>query len=396
MISKIKNSIKFKTKDYYVLGITQTSNGQSLYKLLEIQLKQDELFVINRFCSEDFDEIIEKHLGKDCPIVLHIDGSNIVNKSIENKTGYRNELVFKGNLNDFYFYEYKQNSEVFASVSRRQHVHGLLEQIKGKGFFVVHLSIGPFVLANLFKFLKQDDTVSLSNLTLNIKNGQLVSFKNGSIDNKAYIINGDRFDAWELPLLASFFDYTFPMPSIEFNQDFLLESKTEYKFKKWFRVAGIFCLAFILGSLTISHFLMDSYTSKLSDKRTRHAITQNTLSEINALKQKKELKEKILMNNGMNNKSFITKYIADIGNSTLPGITLNAINIMPLTKKIKPEKKIDYTINTIILKGEVTNDNIFNEWVKKLEQLTWKEKISIDDYIQETKNVNVFTIKIII
>ncbi|MEP1490161.1 MAG: hypothetical protein ABJK28_17210 [Algibacter sp.] len=392
MISKLKN-ISIKGHRYYVIGISNNVNVVE-YQLLEILFKNDELLIENRIFSNYLDESFKEKLTKDYPVILHVEGNNIINKQVENKAGYRNDLIFKADLNDFYFFEYHQNKEVFSSVARKQNIDAVIKQLGDLNLYVIHLSFGPFVLANLLPIINDYDTISTSNYTLKIKDKAFLSFKNEGVTDKAYLINEDTFNQRELPLLGAFFDYKFPNPEIEFDADFLTANNNEFKFKKGFKIAGVFTLVFFLMSLLISNLLMDSYSDALAEKKSEYALSQQTIAEVNNLKEEKELKEKILKTSGINNKSFITKYIADIGNSVSPDITLNAIRIMPPQKKVKPRAKIDLDISTITIDGETRNDMVFNDWLKKMESLPWVKKMDIYEYNQQTKSLNVFTIKI--
>ncbi|HEX9600808.1 MAG TPA: hypothetical protein VF985_04910 [Mariniflexile sp.] len=369
-------------------------NNLSEYQLIELAYKNNELKIESRFFSNDFDKPFKEKLTKDYPIILHIEGDNIINKQVENKVGYRNDLIFKANPDEFYFFEYHQNETVFISVTRKQNVDDFIKQISDTQRYVVYLSFGPFVMANLIPVVKDYDTISSSNYTIKIRNGELLSFENEQISFKEFIINGDRLTQRELPLLAAFLNYKYPNPAVEFNTEFLSKNKDEFKFKKWFKIAGIFTLAFFLISLSISHYLMGFYLNRLAEKESLNAMSQQTIIQVEALKEEKALKEKILLSSGIGNKSFLTKYVTDIGNSVPQNIILNTIYIMPPFKKIKTSEKINFDINGITIRGESENDKSFNDWLIKLEALTWIRKMDIEGYSQETKTENTFTIKI--
>ena len=392
MIAKLKNILNDNNR-CYVLGVS-IINDVSEYQLMQILFINDELKIEKRRFSTTIDEEFRDYLKKDYPVILHVEGSNIINKQVENKTGYRNDLIFKANLNEFYFYEYHQNKDIFISVTRKQSIDAIMRQLSDLNLYVIHLSFGSFVMANLLAIIKEYPTISSSNYTLNIDDNEILSFRNDSPTDIEYIINGDTFNQRELPLLAAFFDYKFPNPSIEFDTEFLTENNTEFKFKKRFKIAAVFTLVFFLISLLASHLLMGLYLDSLAEKKSEYALSQQTIVEVNILKEEKELKEKILKTSGISNKSFITKYVADIGNSIPKDITLNAIHVMPSQKKIKPKEKINFNISSIIINGETNNDLAFNDWLKKIEDFLWVNKMDIHKYTQQTKNLNVFTIKI--
>ena len=391
MINKLKN-ISLKDNRYYVIGVSVRDHIPE-YQLLEIRFKNNELLIENRFFSNEFDETFKEKLNKDYPVILHVEGDSIINKVVENKTGYRNDLIFKANPDAFYFFEYHQNETIFISVARKQSIDAIIKQIEHSRLYVIHLSFGPFVMSNLLPIIKEYDTVSSSNYTLSITEKEILSFKNEYILDKEYVINGDHFNQKEMPLLGVFLGYKYPNPAIEFDVDFI-SNKSEYKFKKWFKIAGAFTLVFFLITLLSSHFLMGYYMNSLAKKESLYNASQQTTIKINALKEEKVLKEKILQSSGINNKMFLTKYMADIGNSVPSNITLNTIYAVPPFKKIKASEKIDLNTSIITITGASENDNSFNSWLKKMDALIWVQKLDIEDYSQETKKENTFIIKI--
>ena len=249
-------------------------------------------------------------------------------------------------------------------------------------------------MANLLSIIKDYNTISSSNYTIEIHNKKIISFKNEQVADRDFIINDDTLSQRELPLLATFINYKYPNPDIEFDIEFLSKNKNEFKFKKWFKIAGIFTLVFFLTSLSLSHYLMGYYTNALAEKESLNEMSQKNIMMVNTLNKEKLLKEKILLSSGINNKNFLTKYIADIGNSVSSNIILNTIQVMPSLKKVKTASKIDFDINGISITGISVNDTSFNDWLKKLEALTWIQKMDIEAYSQESKTENAFTIKI--
>ncbi|GGD07626.1 hypothetical protein [Hyunsoonleella pacifica] len=392
MIDKIKSILNY-TKGYYVIGITLKAHTLNCH-LIELSFKDDNLKLVNS-CPLDFnDESFISKLNKDYPIILHIEGDSIINKAVENKTGYRKNLIFKANQDDFYFYEYHQNETIYISVTRKSNVDELLEKLSAKHKYVTHLSLGPFVMANLLPIAKNYSELSSSNHTVKIENKNILSFDNKEESNKQFNINGDVFNEKELALLASFFGCKFPNTSIEFDTSFLDKNRSELKFKKWFKIAGVFTLIFFLVALLVSHQLLDVYSNTLAEKKSLSIVSQQNIEKLNTLKEEKIVKEKILQSSGISNKSFITKYIADIGNTVPPSLSIKAIHVMPYYKKIKPMEKINFDINTISISGESEDDKMFNQWIKSIESLKWIKKIEIEDYSQETARENKFSITI--
>lgn len=391
MLEKLRH-IDFNTNEYYILGISHFKEMPSFY-LLTIHNKDEDLNIVERK-SFDSLELCAEELKKDYPILLYVEGENIINKVVENKIGYRKEIIFNSNPDDFYFYEFKQDNQIFSSVIRKNNLDVYIKQITDLGRFVLHASFGPFVMANLISIIKDYDEISSKQYALKFKNGKILSFVNEVNSKKDFIINEERLNQAETPLLSTFLDYKYPNENIEFDDGFLENNRTEYKFKKRFKLAGVISLITIMLLLFLSHNLQSHYQNKLAEKESLYMLSQQTAKELDELKKEKNLKEIVLQKSGINNSNFITKYIMDIGNSVSSDITLKSINIIPTLKKIRENEEINLQSDMIFLTGESENDESFNDWTIKIKELPWSKKVDIIDYNQENKSVNSFKLKI--
>lgn len=378
---------------FYLLSIS-VRDSISDYYLVELLFKNKELKIENRIHSSDFDAAFQGKLKNNYPVILHIEGDNIINKAVENKIGYRNNVIFNANPNDFHFYEYHKDETVFMSITRKESVETIIKQFRDSNLFVVHLSFGPFVMAHLLPFVKAYKSISSTNYSIQIEDGEILSFKNEKTSQNEYLVNGEALNQSEMPLIASFLDYKYPKETIEFDRVFLNNNRSEFKYKKWFRMAGIFTVAFFLISLFVSHNMLSYYLKKLGEKESQYRISQQANAKVNILEEEKTLKEKILVTSGINSKNFFAKYIADIGNTVPQDITLNDVDIFPVLKKINSSEKIDFDLNTINISGETNNDGSFNTWVTRLQELKWLKKMVIVDYSQKDIGLNSFTIRI--
>lgn len=393
MITIPKNIIK--TNGYYLIGIYLTDNTPK-YQLLQIVFKNNELKVEGRCYSNRLDDAFKDFFKKDYPVILHLEGDNIINKVVENKLGYRNNVIFKADPEDFYFFEYHQESKVFVSVIRKHIINDSIALLKTLKLYTINVSFGPFVMSSLIPLAKENGYSSIlsSNYSLQFNENKIQSFENNSSSQENFNLGGEVLNPKEVPLIAAFLNHKYPNEAMDFDIAFLEHNKSEFKFKKWFKVAGIFTLVFILTSLFVSNTLLNSYLSNLAEKESTYAISQQTILRVDKLSEEKALKEKILQTSGANFKNFITKYVVDIGNSVPNDITLKTLNTIPVIRKINPSKKINFDFSIVRVSGETTNDNTFNNWVKRLKTYSWVNKLEIVDYTQESKYVNSFVIKI--
>lgn len=387
----IKNILILENK-FYVIGVSNKEDNLS-YSLLTIELKGEELKIEDRYTHSELDDTFLKKVEKDYPVLLYIEGDNVINKIVDNTVGYRNNLIFKANPDDFYFYEYHQGDKVYASVCRKTSVSVHIDTLKKQNLFIYHVAFGPFVMANLLPLLKGCLTIQSKYYAIELLDNRIVAFKNKTATNERYTINEETFTESEIPLLASFFNYKYPNKAIEEDGPDFNVNKSEYKYKKRFKIAGILALVFIISLLFTSHYLKGYYQEQLTLKRVSFISAQKMAVDVSKLQEEVALKEKILLDNRINNKNFITKYISELSNSISNDITLKTIAVFPEIKKIRPNEKINLRSDIIIIEGETLSDDSFNTWVKQLEAIKWIEAFEIVEYNQSDKNINTFKIE---
>jgi hypothetical protein len=391
MLDNIKNIFNLE-RNFYVVGVSNRE-GELGYSLLTIALENEELKIEDRYTANDLSEDFLERLSKDYPVLLYVEGDTIINKIVENKIGYRNDLIFKANPEDFYFYEYHQDNKVYASVCRKVNIDVHIDAIEKHGRFVFNVTFGPFVMANVLPLLKDYSSIASKHYNLDLADGKVLDFQNKTDTNQHFKIIDETFNEEEVPLFATFFNHKYPSNSIEVDVKDFSTNTSEFKFKKGFKIAGIFTLVFIMGALLISHFLKEYYEEQLMLKKVSYSSTQKLSTDINNLKGEVLLKERILLENRINNKNFITKYISELSNSVPDDITLKTISVFPGVKKVRKNEKINFQSNTILIEGEATRDDTFNAWVKQIKNFEWITAFEITEYNQFDKKTNTFKIE---
>lgn len=392
MLDKLKHILKTNTM-YQVVGVSLIADVPRFYVLV-VKVVDDNLDVVSKSEYDSFELLVSK-LDKSLPLLLHFEGNNIINKAVDFQKGYRNNLIFNANLDDFYFYEYKQNQTVYVSVVRKALIDDYITRFLKSNIYTIHISFGPFVLANILEMLSSYNNVSTFNNCIELSDGFITSFE--SLTDKKqnnYTLNNEQFNQNTISLLAAFFDYKYQHEHITFDTDFLNENASEFQYSKWFKIVGVSALVITLLTLFISHNLNGYYLKSLAEKESLYNIAQQNALSISNLKQEIALKERILIDNRINNNDYITKYIADIGNSILKKITLKDIAVFPIQKKIRSNEKVNFESSVIIVKGQTYSDEEFNKWIVSLKQLQWIKSVDIVGYNESKKALNTFKLKI--
>jgi len=378
---------------FYIIGLSYEDNIETTY-VLEVLSNKGEIQIVNKNRFNSLSDIIAKDLNHHYPILLHVDGDNVITKKIEKSDHYRKDVIFSSDIGAFYFYEYETEEFMYVSTIRNQNIEAIKDTLNTLDRYIVHLTVGPFVLAHLSPFIKTN--ISSHHYELSFNDNMIDSFKKAETHDNAYTIDGDTILQQETPLIATLVDYLSKDSNIHSDNDVLASNIEQQKFKTWSRVAASIAISIILLMLVISHFSLKSNTAELIEKESELAISKQTLNQLDALKKEQLLKEKILKNSGVVNTDYLSIYLSDISRLIPKSIVLDKVVIKPIDRKIKPQEKITFNINQIQIYGFTKEDKAFISWIKDLRQLEWIKKIDISDYEDNAKRQNKFSIKLAI
>ncbi|MEO1032270.1 MAG: hypothetical protein AAFX55_12735 [Bacteroidota bacterium] len=393
MIKRLVNNIIKESQSFYVLGINHKGD-ETFYYVMEFLFKDQEIRILNRFSISELNASTAKYLKKDHSIIVHIDGETVISKDVQNAVGYRNGLIFKSNPEEFYFYEYHQNQKIFASLTRNTAITDLLTKINTLDKYVVHIALGPFVLINLLLLLKDEPVLASNTYEIKLKDAIIESYEKNDTINTTYHIGNDVVNEKETVLLASLIDYLYPNEHINTDSDFLSFNREQHKYKRYFKLYGAAVLAIIMVALFLSHFLLQHQVKELAEKESLISLSNQSLVQLNTLKEERILKEKVLLSSGVIDKNYAVRYFSDIGKSVPSSISLDLIKLKQPTRKIKPNEKISFHLDKIVVGGFTTSDSVFNTWVKSLKQIAWVKELEITKYTEDSKSENEFLIQI--
>src|SRR5690606_38257781 len=128
------------------------------FDVIKVEIINNEFFIRERITSSDFEELKAK-ISNNLPIVLNIDGEGIITKQAQKAKGYLQSIIFKSNPEDFYIFEYHQEDQIFISLTRKKNIQAILENFSANGFYVVKVSIGPYILALIYPLLNQNSII---------------------------------------------------------------------------------------------------------------------------------------------------------------------------------------------------------------------------------------------
>ena len=359
---------------------------QTFYRVISVLKKKEDLEILSRY---EFDNLqsLNEYLSsvKNLPVKIYIDGDITITRKGEYSPGYEQELLFNSNIEEYYSIEYIVESEVFLSFGRKKAIQTIVESIAVKdnllGFY-----FGPLMVLPLAKALSINRQIYSSFYKLNFSEGKLLAIEKGVNDDFVYKIDEEKLSIYEIPLLGTYLYKPQITISLNYNSD---EQQENFVYDKLYKKSIVIGAIFLLVVLLTGHLLLDFYSGVLRSAEVSYSQVNKNLEIENTLKKEKQDKIKIMEGSGVKINNFLTKYFLDLGNRKTKGLTINEINCFPLLNRIDDEDhKIKNDFSKIILKGNSSNEEALNSYMKAIEKLNWVNKLYLTSSVKENKQHN--------
>jgi len=355
MLQKIKNRI-IQDKTIQVIGVQ--FGKETLYHVLQFDNTNNELFVTERISGVSYEELQNK-LNKKHPLLLVFLGKGVLDKKVKRTPDYRSKVLLNVNTNDFYFYEFQQEKEVFISVVRKSIADKQFELFSEDKFIIVDYSVGVFSTIVLKSLIKKDEFAS-SDVILNFSGDELDSFTKNT-EEKTEVISGQQLSSVEMPLFATGLNYYYPNEHLDYDVDFLSANRREKNYKKYFELTGGFVLGGFFLLLLLSYLLLGYYNDKTVESNASLGMLKDTYGKVKVLEKERDDKKAILNESGVFTSSFLSYYINELTTDLPKTISLSEFLLFPNTKKIKQSEKVVFKTNTITIKGVSSSNSNFNK-----------------------------------
>ncbi|PTX64084.1 hypothetical protein C8N46_101694 [Kordia periserrulae] len=379
------------TQTFQVLGIHFLEDEKVAYTLLTIHKKKDEFTLRKRIKTASL-ETVYKEIQTKHPLLLHFSGVGILHKKVVRTANYRKKLLFKANPDEFYFYELHQEESSFVSFCRKKIIDSHISAFTSKKYHVLNMAIGPFVVYALRSLLSENTIVSNAS-KLTFSKNKLLDFElSTSLETTKYKIDDLEFDTSEIALFALVIQHHIQEEALVIETSFLAQHKTDYTFFNATKTVGVLGILLLLAALLYGHFTLKKQQNLFAEKKAMMTQLTEANETVTLLELEKKNKETIVATSGLFHPKFLTQYFYEIGNSVEKNVVLTAIDITPLTKKIRDDKEVQFYKKQIHVEGVTTNDADFNNWIADLTAKTWVQKIEIEAYTQDRNQKKSFVI----
>lgn len=399
MIDVLKQYLLF-GNTYYGVEHTFIDNKETV-TLVSLTKKKNDLDIDLKESTHST-ESVTGYIPRNYGFTLVINNDKVLSKKIPFSKDEDSKLIQNAfpniNLNEFYYDILRQKNACFIAICRKQYVDSLIEDYRNKKLFVLNVSFGNHVIANIIEFIDSEEVVTSNALVEKDQEGIENIDKQSNIFAHEYNINGlNVSNMFLLPVAATLNLVLLKKTNEHSNFDSkcgaLINDYQQQRFFSQFLKVG---LLFVLTILFINFFIFNHYFNKVSDLRQTSQVNETSRQQLIILKEDVDKKEKFINDILKSESSRSSFYANDIMVSLPESISIIEFNFQPLTKRLKSEKPIEYELHTILLKGISSIASDISNWVTELEQLNWVEKVIITEYSESNKSLTEFSLLITI
>ena len=389
MIAYLSKIIRFNRIN--VVGVFKEEDTTN-YTVLQIKRNNNKVSVIARRNFTSIEKLNEK-LDKKTPVLILLDGKGILNKQININND--SDISWQKNIDydNIYYTSFKSDNYTFISFCRKTVVDESITVFQKNKFQILDIYIGSFQGALLHNSIKENSIIS-GDLELTFNNGALINFtKLNPGTSKSYNLDNDWINNKELALYGSLLHFFVKPDNVEKTNNSALNIE-EIIYKKAFNFLGVTMLAGFLVSLFVSYLLIRFYGSENAELNMKNMFSNQSYHKITALEKQKEEKLNIAKRLGTLSNKYLTFYASELLKDIPLAIAIDELNIFPADKEFKPEKKINFQSNTILVKGETFTEKAIDEWMHHLKTLEWVKTFEITSLKKDKNNKTIFEIKI--
>lgn len=383
MFERLKTYL-FYGNTVYGIELIESSNGSILNGTVLMKTK-NEVDIYKTFQTDSIDSLPE-YVSTNKAISLIINTKDVLYKYIDSNQKDEETLIniaFPNiNIVEFYYQIISNDSNVHIFLCRKIQLEKIVDQFTALKYQVVEVNLSNFLAQHLHLF-SENKTFKTSNSSISLEDDSI-----RNITRQNFVDIKEDYDFKGLSVsyhqLLSFLASISLLLKFEPLHSNLIESNKNlqkaYLQERFFKLFSNFAIAFLLISLLINFIFFNSNYTAVQELQETSKINSNTKNSINALNAEVEKKQLIVENILNSSSSTSSLFLNEIIHSLPPTVILKEFNYQPLEKRIRKEKPIEFTNNSITISGTTSEREGFSYWVYELEKMNWISKVSILSY----------------
>lgn len=392
-------------KSNKVIGLHCTLNGSDKPKFYYILLlkKKGKIEIGNCMEVQCDIEKLSENITMKYPIYLSIEGKGILHKQVtqDSSKTILQQAIPNANESDFIVEGFNGCGQTkFISFARRDNIDSILKKLSDQKFQVIGLTISPFTMVGIFEIfpdLPSSLLTGLYEIEVSKTDQKIASFRKIDSENSDYLqyaIGENSISSSSiLPFYNAFTYYT--NQSRGFEYPIVTSQKAEYISKRLFVATNWGILIFIFLGLLVNLLVFSDLSEQKLQLETQVSGNRDLVIKLKNLKEELSWKEKFVGQAGLDRKMWFS-YIADqIAASVPEEISLEKLDLHPLSSKIRNQKEIELQSDIILINGVTKSSVSVNQWALTLKKITGISNVVVENFSQlENSSSGTFSIKI--
>ena len=332
---------------------------------------------------------LKEELSTKIPLYISIDGKGVLHKKVPMQQDHQ-ELVGKilpgASMEDFYYQvvDSKDNYKI-VSIIRKEAVDELLRELHDKGYMILGVFIGPFVLHDILNLFGVEQIYTCGYLIET--DGKFITGFQNALDNEVdYNLDDEKINSNLLVPFATAIVHFNPSSSLftSIEEDGI--DTREFRYRKMLEFTGIFGLTALFLILLINLIIYFNRLDEISAYQTRLNINMDLIKKVESLENELVLRRE-LFENSVIDKDIWLSYVADKLAMKVPrDLSLDAMLLNPKRADIHLTKPLDFINKRVVVSGSTKNSIILNRYINDIKKEKWIKKINVISFKQDNMN----------
>ncbi len=353
-------------------------------------------------------ELIKKADAK-TPVSIVFNGKGILVKRIVGNQPPDNAVVAvlpNANPADFYFETHPHNDFSVAAIARRELIDAFIQSLKKEGFTILQATLGFSTITNILPFIYLDGQAPiLTNLFSLQADAQkritgYETFEDNDLLRTTEYSIGNLYikPSHMLAFAAAVNVLTDSLKNAPLLSSATLSNeRTEFRYQKLFKAAGMALLAVIFFILLVNFLIYNHYFNKNKELQVTQTFSKEKEEQTAIIQERIKKKEGFLHQSGWHKPCRASLYADRIASLTPYNTILPSMAIYPLKGNASGEFPVmNFKTDTIQVTGTCENPVDINQFMNNLKIITEFKTVALKNYLyKKEKETAIFSLEII-
>jgi hypothetical protein len=353
-------------------------------------------------------ELVKKADTK-TPLSIVFNGKGILVKKMPGSQSVDNAVIAvlpNANPADFYFETHSYGDFSVAAIARKEVIDSFIQSLKKEGFTILQASLGfntaTYILPFIYPDAQAPVLTTLFSLQVNAQK-KIIGYEpieeNDLLRTTEYSI-GNLY--LRPPLMLAFSAAVHVLTDSLKNAPVLSSAilnheRTEFRYQKLFKAAGMALLAAIFLILLVNFLIYNHYFNRNKELQVTQVFSREKQEQTDIIQERIKKKEGFLHQSGWHKPCRASLYADRIASLTPFNTLLTSMVIYPLKGNASGEFPVmNFKTDTIQVTGTCDNPVEINQFMNNVKIITEFKSVALKNYLyKKEKETATFSLEII-